>query len=80
MRRVTEWLATLPSTNARIALTLFVVLGTAVRYWSASSWEPSVEWLAFLATMSGIDGVVFTMKRKTHSEKNGTDSPRSDAK
>lgn len=71
MRRVTEWLATLPSTNARIAVTLLICFGTAVRYWSSASWEPSANWLAFLAAMSGIDTVQFFAKRKTQHGGNG---------
>lgn len=63
------WLASLPSTNARIAVTLLCVLGTAARYWSSASWEPSVEWLAFLAAMSGLDAAQFYAKRVTF--KNG---------
>lgn len=63
--KLNEWLAKLPSTNARIALTLVCVLGTAVRYWSSTTWEPSIEWLAFLAGMSGLDTVQFFAKRKT---------------
>ena len=39
--KVLEWLGKLPSTNARIAVTLCVVVGTAFRYWwSEPPWEP----------------------------------------
>lgn len=66
MKRLTAWLATMPSTNTRIAVTLLCVLGTAVRYWSSESWAPSTNWLTFLGAMSGIDGAVFYAKRRTH--------------
>lgn len=85
MKRLSDWLAQLPSTNARIAMTLGIVFGTAVRYWSSAAWVPSDGWLAFLAAMSGIDGAVFYAKRLTHnpelsggaSSSSGTDSPPS---
>lgn len=65
MTRLLAWLGQLPSTNARVAVTLVCVFGTAVRYWLGHGWAPSGEWLAFLAAMSGIDGAVFFAKRKT---------------
>lgn len=69
MNRLNEWLGRLPSTNARIVATLCLCGGTALVYWSLAiagrSWEPSWEWLAFLAAMAGIDATQFTMKRKT---------------
>lgn len=78
MKRLTDWLATLPSTNARIAVTLLCVFGTAVRYWSSSGWVPDAGWLTFLAAMSGIDVVQFYGKRVTHSPPSGGDSSKSD--
>lgn len=65
--RLNEWLAKLPSTNARIALTLVCVLLTAISYciaWEApeTGWE---AWLTFLAAMSGLDALQFGVKRKT---------------
>jgi hypothetical protein len=69
--RLNRWLATFPSTNGRIAATIFCMIGTAVRYWwtagGPNQWEPSVTWLAFLATMAGIDTAQFRVKRKTHT-------------
>lgn len=72
--RVNAVLAKLPSTNARIAVTLVCVALTAVSYciaWRSpdGGWE---AWLAFLAAMSGIDAVQFFAKRKTQ---NGPPSP-----
>lgn len=75
--KIIGWLAKLPTTNARIAVTLGVVIGTAMRYWwSNPSWEPSGEWLTFLVAMSGMDSAQFYAKRATHSEyKNGNGKP-----
>jgi hypothetical protein len=75
---VNEWLGKFPSTNGRIAATIFAMLGTAIRYWwsaktctpagmCTATWEPSATWLAFLATMAGIDTAQFNLKRKTHT-------------
>lgn len=78
MKRLTEWLATMPSTNTRIAVTLLCVLGTGVRYWTSASWVPDAGWLAFLAAMSGIDVLQFHSKRTTQSlPPSGTDGPTS---
>lgn len=65
--RLNDWLGRLPSTNARIALTLVCVFMTAFAYcvvWKApaSGWE---AWLTFLAAMSGLDALQFGVKRKT---------------
>jgi hypothetical protein len=69
--RIIDWLSRLPSTNARIAATIFCMMGTAFRYWwtagGPGQWQPSYEWLAFLAVMAGIDTAQFNVKRKTHS-------------
>jgi len=54
----------LPTTQARVSFTLVCVLGTAIRYW-IGGWAPSLEWLMFLAAMSGLDGVQFAAKRMT---------------
>lgn len=73
MRRITEWLATMPSTNTRIAVTLACVALTAITYcvlWRAPSggWE---AWLTFLAAMAGIDLAQFAVKRKTDNGTSG---------
>lgn len=72
---VNAWLAKLPSTNARVAVTLMCVALTAIAFcimWEApaSGWE---AWLTFLAAMSGLDAAQFFAKRKTHAhEPNGS--------
>jgi hypothetical protein len=67
--RLNEWLGKFPSTNGRIVATIIAMMGTAIRYWmeagGPSQWEPSMVWLAFLATMAGIDTAQFNVKRKT---------------
>jgi hypothetical protein len=68
-----NWVATAPTTNLRILVTLLLVVGTAIRYWisglfgaeGVELWEPTWEWLIFLATMSGIDALQHYGKRKT---------------
>ena len=67
--RLNEWLSKLPSTNARVAVSLCCVVLTALAYciaWEApeGGWE---AWLTFLAALSGLDAVQFFAKRKTHS-------------
>jgi hypothetical protein len=69
--RVNEWLGKFPSTNGRIFATIAMMIGTGIRYWSSAGgpaqWQPSATWLAFLATMAGIDTMQFNVKRKTHT-------------
>lgn len=67
-----NWLKTLPSTNARIAVTLVLCAATTVRYlgWGtpdegAEGWFG--EWLLFLAAMAGIDALQFFGKRTTYA-------------
>ena len=70
MERLIGWLAKLPTTNTRIAVTLLLCVGTAVKYWASRTWEPSWDWLAFLLVMSGLDVTQFGVKRKTHIPNN----------
>jgi len=60
-----KFLDKLPTTNARIALTLALALGTAIKYWASASWEPAWDWLMFLALMSGLDVAQHWAKRST---------------
>lgn len=59
-----QWLADFPSTNGRIVLTLACVAVTCARV-VVTGWSPSVEWLVFLAAMSGIDVGQYVAKRVT---------------
>lgn len=64
---VLTWLAKLPSTNARIAVSLLLMIGTGVEVlirWTAPPWE----WLMFLAATMGLDVAQFGLKRATHKE------------
>ena|SRR5688572_6972055 len=57
-------LADMPSTNARIFLTLLIFLGTAIRYWWTDK-PPDVAWMTFIGAMAGIDALQFGAKRAT---------------
>ncbi|OFV86636.1 MAG: hypothetical protein A3J75_06340 [Acidobacteria bacterium RBG_16_68_9] len=79
-----EHIATLAMTNLRIYCTLMmttltgvVYLGVAVARLALAAagkpvagvvWEPSWEWLGFLAAIGGIDAAQFAAKRITQSE------------
>lgn len=75
--RVLVWLGKVPTTNARIVVTLVVIVGTAIRYWWNGTWEPSGEWLTFLVAMSGVDVAQFHSKRVTHSDHKPNGAPTS---
>ena len=64
MAKLLDWLGKLPTTQARVAVTLLIALGTAVRYF-VGGWEPSWDWLAFIVVMSGLDLTQFGVKRTT---------------
>jgi hypothetical protein len=75
LRKFITWLkddviGTVNTTNTRVVVTLLLCVGTAIRYWAGDggvdSWTPSLEWLTFLAAMSGLDVAQFHSKRKTH--------------
>jgi hypothetical protein len=61
------WLATLPTTNARIFCSLLMAVATAAVYLGGvvleKRWEPSVEWLGFLCLWAGLDVLQFAGKR-----------------
>jgi hypothetical protein len=65
---IIEWLAKVPTTNLRICATILCVLATAGRVVVSAAWTPSLEWLAFLAAMAGLDSMHFMGKRMTQSE------------
>ena len=64
---MSTWLATLPTTNLRILMTLILAFATGVKVvWpSTPAWEPSWEWLGFLCVWAGLDVVQYTSKRLT---------------
>jgi hypothetical protein len=65
---ILDWVGRVPTTNVRILTTLFCMLLTAGRYVASQTkggWEPSVEWLAFLVAMAGVDAAQFLAKRTT---------------
>lgn len=65
---IVKYVETMPSTNLRIAVTLSLIIGTAVRYlvWGipgkpdGNGWE---AWLIFLGSLAGIDVGQFVGKR-----------------
>ena len=59
-----NWIATLPSTNLRIFVTILLIVATCVKVlwtWTA----PPLEWLGFLALSAGLDVAQFGVKRST---------------
>lgn len=70
MDKIMEWIGKIPTTNLRILVTLLLITGTAFRYWANGGWEPGVEWLAFLAAMSGMDVAQHYGKRLTSWQPN----------
>ncbi len=62
-----KWLAELPSTNARIVLTLLLALATGCRV-IALGWDPPETWLVFLTVWSGIDVAQYLGKRMTYQK------------
>lgn len=60
------WLATFPSTNGRIFVTLFMSAATAGKV-IATGWSPPWEWLTYLAANLGLDIMQFKVKRDTHT-------------
>jgi hypothetical protein len=62
--KLLELLGKLPTTEARIAVTLVLAIGTAARYF-AGGWEPSLDWLGFLVVWAGLDVAQFASKLVT---------------
>ena len=80
---ITAFLAALPTTNTRIATTLFLVLLTALTYLyllivgGDAAIDESVfgMWLAFLSAFAGLDVAQFHFKRKTDREYAASQQP-----
>lgn len=79
IERLVDWalsrVASLPSTNLRIFVTIGLTVATGAVYLilavkskalGGESWTPGWEWLTFLVAMSGIDAAQFTAKRITN--------------
>ena len=88
---INKFLATLPSTNFRIFVTMFFVACTTARYilsgaaiggWHFDQWQPAGEWLLFLAALAGLDLAQFHVKRQSYIEAppNGPDIEDAKAK
>lgn len=75
---ILDWIGRVPTTQIRVLITCGAIIVTTARYVLEPSqclggqctpgWEPSIEWLGFLATMAGIDTAHFLGKRKTSAE------------
>jgi len=67
-----DWLierfAKVPTTNIRVFVTLYLALRTAGHYFATPGWEPSLEWLGFIAALAGIDVTQWVRKRTTDHE------------
>lgn len=61
-----EFFNEISTTNLRIVVTLLCLVITTVAY-VFGFYEMSWEWLAFLATMSGIDVAQYTSQRVTYN-------------
>jgi hypothetical protein len=70
-----KYLNTVNTTNLRIFTTLVVYLLTTVVYLIVAfldkNWHPSIEWLAFIGLMAGIDTLQYVGKRATHIAPDG---------
>lgn len=65
MDRALDLLGRLPTTNARIAVSLLLATATGIRV--LVTWtEPPWEWLVFLGAMMGLDLAQYAAKRLTH--------------
>ena len=68
MWRFLDGIGNIPTTNARIMVTLACVAATCVKVVVSENWHADPEWSLFLAGMSGIDGLQFLAKRVTATE------------
>ncbi|HYL22510.1 MAG TPA: hypothetical protein VEU74_12165 [Gemmatimonadales bacterium] len=72
-----DWLGKLPTTNARIAVTILLVLATGtvvlITRFTEHQWvAPPIEWLSYLALNAGLDIAQFHSKRVTTFNPSGT--------
>lgn len=75
VKKFINFIGTTNTTALRIIVTIGMSILTMIAYFSAglyaqfhgqTAWEPSNEWLMFLAGMAGIDVAQFFAKRKTY--------------
>lgn len=59
-----DFVARVPTTNARIVVSLGLAIATGARV-IGTTWVPPTEWLLFLAAMLGLDVTQFFVKRRT---------------
>ena len=71
MKKLIEFLSTVPSTNARIIFSFFLWGSTAIKYYSSDTWVPDGTWLMSLCALSGIDALQYISKRATHITPDG---------
>jgi C4-dicarboxylate transporter len=69
-----EWLANLPTTNARIGISMLMAMATCARV-LVGDWTPPESWLIFLTVMAGIDVAQFATKRFSTHKPEPTDAP-----
>ncbi len=62
--RALEILGKIPTTQIRVVVTLALTIATGVMYF-ATNFDPSIDWLGFLALMAGLDVAQFHSKRRT---------------
>lgn len=60
-----DWVAKMPSTNLRIAITILLALATGIRVVASAKWDPPNDWLVFLSVWAGLDVLQFSAKRIT---------------
>ena len=69
-----QLIATLPTTNLRIAISLMLFFATGVRVLVTNE-APPWEWLLFLGAAMGVDVVQFGVKRATQHNGQSTPAP-----
>ena len=70
MKKILDFIARIPTTNARIVSSIVMALGTCIKVLS-TNWIPAWEWLVFLIAWAGVDAAQFATKRMTHLTEEG---------
>ena len=71
LKKLTGWVRDAPTTNIRILTTILLAVGTAGKYFASTEWEPSLQWLSWLALMAGLDIVQKANSRGHRERMNG---------